>query len=174
VAPPAITPDTRGAVTVREQLEKHRSVASCNACHRKIDPLGFALESYDPAGSFRTFYRTTGDAGTTVKAAVFRGLRDERTFAVKYKQGREVEQGGQFPDGATFADITEFKRILLREETSVAENVARQLLTYALGRELDFADNQAVDDLLKDTQSQRYGLRSLVHAVTQSKPFHTK
>ncbi len=174
VAPPAITPDTRGAVTVREQLAKHRAVQSCNACHRKIDPLGFALESYDPAGSFRTFYRTTGEAGKPVKAAVFRSLRDERTLGVKYKQGRDVEIGGQFPDGATFRDITEFKRLLVKQEAVVAENVVRQLLTYALGRELDFADNDAVEEILQAVEPGGYGLRSIVHQITQSQPFQTK
>ncbi len=174
VAPPAITPDTRGAVTVREQLALHRNVQSCNACHRKIDPLGFALESYDPAGSFRDFYRTTGEAGKPIKAKVYRTLREDRMWPVKYQQGRDVEIGGQFPDGETFSDITEFKRLLVKQKETVARNVVRQLLTYAIGRELDFADSQAVEEIMKTVEPSDYGMRSIIHSVTQSQPFQTK
>ena len=174
VAPPAITPDTRGAVTVREQLALHRNTVSCNACHRKIDPLGFALESYDPAGSYREFYRTTGDAGETVKAVYRRTLREDRTFAVQYKRGRDVELGGQMPDGAKFGDIVEFKRLLLQQKELVARNVVRQLLIYALGRELDFGDEAAVERILQAVEPTDYGLRSIVHQITQSQPFQTK
>jgi hypothetical protein len=174
VAPPAITPDTRGAVTVREQLALHRNVTSCNACHRKIDPLGFALESYDPAGSFRTFYRTTGEAGEPVESVYHRSLREDRTFAVQYKRGRDVELGGQMPDGAKFGDIAEFKRLLLQQKELAAGNVVRQLLTYALGRELDFGDEAAVERILSTVEPTGYGLRSIVHQVTQSEPFQSK
>jgi len=174
VAPPAITPDTRGAVTVREQLAKHRNDPSCLDCHRKIDPLGFALESYDPAGVFRTFYRTTGDAGKPVKGEVSRGLRDGRTRQVSYKQGRDVETGGEMPGGKPFGNITEFKTLLLSQDRAVAENVVRQLLAYALGRELDFTDRAAVEQILRDTKPGRHGLRSIIHGVAQSQPFQTK
>jgi len=179
-APPAITPDTRGAVTVREQLAKHRNDPSCFDCHRKIDPLGFALESYDPAGTFRTFYRTTGDAGKPVKAEVSRAsrggstLRDGNTRPVTYRQGRDVETGGEMPGGKPFRDLTEFKTLLLSQERAVAENVVRQLLAYALGRELDFTDRAAIERILADTKPGHHGLRSLIHGVAQSPPFQTK
>ena len=57
---PAVEPDIRGATTIREQLAKHRQVASCASCHAKIDPPGFALESFDVIGGWRDYYRTTG------------------------------------------------------------------------------------------------------------------
>ncbi len=58
---PAVEPDVRGAVTIREQLEKHRSDASCAGCHAKIDPAGFALEAFDVIGGYRTRYRSLGE-----------------------------------------------------------------------------------------------------------------
>ena len=58
---PAIEPDIRGATTIREQLAKHRTIASCASCHAKIDPPGFALESFDVIGGWREHYRTTGN-----------------------------------------------------------------------------------------------------------------
>src|SRR5207253_5813133 len=57
---PALEPDVRGATTIREQLAKHRQAASCAACHSRIDPPGFALESFDVIGGWRDYYRTTG------------------------------------------------------------------------------------------------------------------
>src|SRR5438445_5695823 len=58
---PAIDPDIRGATTIRQQLAKHRQLASCANCHAKIDPPGFALESFDVIGGFREYYRTSGN-----------------------------------------------------------------------------------------------------------------
>src|SRR5205823_12339595 len=60
---PSLEPDIRGATTIREQLAKHRQIASCASCHAKIDPPGFALESFDVIGGWRDFYRTTGNGG---------------------------------------------------------------------------------------------------------------
>src|SRR5690606_5116269 len=56
---PAIDPDVRGTTTIREQLDKHRNIAACATCHNHIDPPGFALESFDPIGGWREFYRGT-------------------------------------------------------------------------------------------------------------------
>ena len=62
----AIDPDIRGATTIREQLVKHRSIESCGVCHRKIDPPGFALESFDCIGGWRDNYRVTGSGETVI------------------------------------------------------------------------------------------------------------
>src|SRR4029077_2124112 len=66
----ALEPDIRGATTIREQLAKHRQVAMCAGCHTKIDPPGFALESFDVIGGYRENYRTTGG-----KAAIVDGRK---------------------------------------------------------------------------------------------------
>ena len=63
---PAIEPDTRGTMTIRQQLDKHRTVAACANCHQKIDPAGFALEFYDPIGGFRTRYPSRRGEGPLV------------------------------------------------------------------------------------------------------------
>ena len=77
---PAVEPDTRGATTIREQLDKHRTVASCAACHAKIDPPGFALESFDVIGGWRDRYRALGDGEPRA------GVRQERP-AVQVPRG---------------------------------------------------------------------------------------
>lgn len=53
---PTIEPDTRGATTIRQQLEKHRNIEACADCHANIDPWGFPLENYDPIGKLRQYY----------------------------------------------------------------------------------------------------------------------
>src|SRR5207248_10760429 len=95
----ALEPDIRGATTIREQLAKHRAVPSCATCHSKIDPPGFALESFDVIGGWRTHYRTSGN-GKTV-------LVDGRRMP--YLQGPKVDPADVLADGRPFADIDELK-----------------------------------------------------------------
>ena len=88
---PGVEPDIRGATTLRQQLERHRSLESCNGCHRVIDPPGFALESFDPIGGWRERFRSLGE-GDKVDDEVF-GRK------VRYKLGQPVDAAGAFPDG---------------------------------------------------------------------------
>ena len=112
----ALEPDTRGATTIREQLAKHRNEPVCNSCHRMIDPPGFALESFDPIGGFRTHYRAAGGEGTTAEGYA---------YALPYKQGPLVDASGVTADGETFAGIEEYKALLGRD----VEQVARHLVS---------------------------------------------
>jgi len=93
-APPpdvaAITPDTRGATTIREQLAKHRQVESCAGCHYEDRPAGLALESFDVIGGLRTHYRSTGN-GKTVTI-------DGRQMPYFEGQGRST-RSDVLPDG---------------------------------------------------------------------------
>ncbi|MCY2966447.1 MAG: DUF1592 domain-containing protein, partial [Planctomycetota bacterium] len=100
----AIEPDTRGSTTIREQLQKHRNTPQCAACHITIDPPGFALESFDVIGGWRDHYRTTG-LGQPVEI-------DGRRM--HYLKGPKVDPSAELADGSQFADIDEFKRLLLR------------------------------------------------------------
>jgi hypothetical protein len=161
----AIEPDTRGATTIREQLGKHRANASCAACHARIDPPGFALESFDVMGASRSKYRSLG-AGEEVKATV--GVRE-----VKYRLGPKIDCSGEL-NGAAFADIAGLRALLLADEVQIARNLARRLLTYATGAGISFADRAAIETLLGATQSKQYGLRSLIHAVVESDQFRAK
>lgn len=165
----SVEPDTRGASTIRELLAKHRNVASCAACHRKIDPPGFALECFDPIGGYRTNYRTTSEDAPRpgISRAPF-------TWAwVRYRVGLPVDATGQMPTGEPFANVREFKELLARDPDQLARNMARKLLTYALGRRVGFADRAAVEDIVRQTREHNYGLRSLLHAVVQSDAFRT-
>jgi len=164
----AIEPDIRGATTIREQLAKHRNHQSCNRCHRKIDPPGFALESFDVIGGWRDWYRTRN--GKYVKQLIH---PQAPRHHVLYRQGPDVDSSGTLPDGRKFADIREYKRFLLEDETAIARSLTRLLLTYSLGRRLGFSDRPEVERILAKVKAKDYGLRSLIHEVVQSETFRS-
>lgn len=155
--PPAditpVDPDTRGATTLREQLAKHSAGGSCTACHAKFDPYGFALESFDVTGRYRTAYRIAKDKG--------------------WQDGPAVDCSGKTPDGKTFADIRELRALLVRQPEQLAQGLARHLVTYATGAPVTAIDQPEIDALVKSIGGD-YGVRALIHAVVQSGLFRSK
>ncbi len=145
-------PDTRGTTTIREQLDKHRDVESCSGCHNHIDPPGFALESFDPVGGFRTRYKT-------------RNWREK---------GPEVDASGITEDGEPFSGIREFKGLLLAQEDDVARHFISQLVSYATGGEIQFADREELSQIVKQARANGYPVRSIIHHIAQSKLFRNK
>jgi cytochrome c553 len=161
---PALEPDIRGATTIREQLAKHRQVASCAACHAKIDPPGFALESFDVIGGWRENYRTTGN-GAEVKV-------DGRRMP--YHKGKPVDPADVMPSGEKFKNIDEFKQLLLKDKDQIARALAERLLTYATGAPPQPGDKAEIEAIVRRVREKGYGLRSLVHEVVQSPLFSHK
>lgn len=161
---PAVEPDIRGATTIRQQLDKHRSNAACNACHQHIDPPGFALESYDPIGSWREFYR----------APVYK--REKLVKLTNYPQrqvvrGLDIETSGATADGHNFSGIDEYKQLLLADQDQLARCLTEKLVIYATGAELQFADREVLEDLVAKSRKRGYGFRSLIHDLVQSRLF---
>ncbi|MFM9964857.1 MAG: DUF1592 domain-containing protein [Planctomycetaceae bacterium] len=169
---PAVEPDIRGAITIREQLAKHRATENCSGCHSKIDPPGFALENYDVIGGWRERYRVVADRKDWVNNRV--GPLAKYLAAYQYGLGRSVEAGDKLPDGRQFADITEFKKLLLAHPDQIARCLTEKLVTYATGHPVGFGDHTAVTQIVLDTKESDYGLRSLVHAVVASELFRNK
>ena len=161
----ALEPDTRGATTIREQLAKHRNEPVCNSCHRVIDPPGFALESFDPIGGFRTHYRADGGSGTTAEGYEYR---------MPYKQGLPVDASGVTADGEPFAGIEEYKRLLQRDVEQVARHLVSQLLVYSTGAEIEFADRDGVEDVVEKLSDDGYPFRTMIHEVTKSDLFRMR
>ena len=164
----AIEPDTRGATTVREQLDKHREAQSCNACHAKFDPAGFALESFDVAGGWQDRYRALGEVGE--RAVGFGKNGHEFTF----RFAQPVDCSGELRDGRTFADIKELKAHLAADERALARNLANRFIVYATGAPVSFGDRPHVEKILDSCEDNRFGVRSLIHAVIQSELFRAK
>ncbi len=157
----SVEPDTRGQTTIRELLRAHRDVETCNQCHRKIDPPGFALESFDPVGGFRTHYRIDG------------GEQEFGDFTVKLppRKGGQVDASGVMEDGTPFGDVKEFKALLMAEKEQVARNLVSQLVVYATGGEIQFADREEIERIVKNTSPTDYRVRDLIHEVVQSRLF---
>jgi hypothetical protein len=140
---PEIEPDIRGALTVREELAKHRSIATCAECHRKIDPLGFALENFDAVGAWRT----------------------------EYGKDLPVNPSGKLPGGEAFDDIRQLRTLLIQRHEQFTRSLTEKLMTYALGRELEIGDRPAIDKILAQLEAKHTGLRDLIRLVALSEPF---
>jgi hypothetical protein len=164
----AVEPDIRGAVTIRQQLEKHRTNVSCASCHSKMDPPGFALESFDVMGGHRDRYRAVSE-----KVAPARGFgMNGQAFA--FHHALPVDSAGALPDGRPFQDVRELTRLLAQDERPIARNLARQLTVFATGAPARFSDREAIEAILDAAEGSHYGVRSLVHAIIQSDLFRNK
>ncbi len=162
-----IEPDTRGATTIREQLAKHRDSETCNRCHREIDPPGFALESFDVIGGFRQRYRSVGDGDQPTEKLQGRSIWE-------YKLGKPIDSSGQTSDGRPFADIREFKQLMLNDQEQIIRCLAGKLTTYATGAGISFADRDEIEIIAAKTKAQGSGLRTLIYEVVASELFRTK
>ncbi|MEY3175522.1 MAG: hypothetical protein RLZZ436_3436 [Planctomycetota bacterium] len=169
---PAVEPDIRGASTIRELLAKHRASENCSSCHSRIDPPGFALENYDVIGGWRDRYRVAAEQKDWVRNRT--GPLAKYLAAWQYGLGPAIEPADTLPDGRKFADITEFRKMLLENPEQLARCLTEKLVTYATGQPVGFSDRRAVDQILAETKASEYGLRSLIHAVVASELFQRK
>jgi hypothetical protein len=160
---PALEPDIRGATTLREQLARHRNDPTCASCHARIDPPGFALESFDVIGGWRTFYRQTNWTRTA------REVKGQR-----YLQGPDVDASGELADGRKFQGIDAFRDFLLDQKDQVARGLTQKLVTYATGGAPEASDRAEIEAILARTREKEYGLRSLIHEIVQSRMFREK
>ena len=151
---PAVEPDIRGAKTIREQLAKHRAQGECASCHVKIDPAGFALENFDPAGQWRDNYLKIDDG--------------------KVQKGLPVDASYELPSGQRFEDIDGFQKIVASDPHRLAASVAEKLLTYGTGATIEFVDRAEVEKIVKASADENYGFRSLIEHVAASPLFLTK
>ncbi len=164
----AVEPDVRGATTIRELLDKHRDNASCAACHAKMDPPGFALESFDVIGGFRTRYRSMGEGEPAPRGGI------DPFIGIKFTLGPNVDASGVLPDERKFADVREFQTLAAANSELLLKNLAQQLAIYATGRDLAFSDRDPIAALIASTQKQGGGVRTLIHELTQSQLFQTR
>ncbi|MDA1050802.1 MAG: DUF1592 domain-containing protein [Planctomycetota bacterium] len=164
----SIEPDVRGATTIREQLDKHRSNAICASCHAKLDPPGFALEAFDVIGGFRTRYRSIGDGDPAERGSI------DPFIGIEFKLGLPVDPRGELPDGRAFGNIDEFQTLIAADSERLLKNLAEQLAIYSTGRALAFSDRDEIEGIVKRTQQKDGGVRTLIHELTQSQLFRTR
>lgn len=165
---PAVEPDVQGTTTIREQLAKHRADPACASCHTKIDPAGFALESFDVIGGQRGRYRSIGEGDVPPRGSI-----DPR-IKIDFKLGPKVDASGELPDGRKFADILQLKDILANERQLLLRNLAEQLTVYSTGHALSFGDRTALAEIVARTEAQGGGMRTLIHELVRSPLFQTR
>lgn len=163
---PGVEPDIRGAKTVREILAKHRTLESCNGCHRQIDPPGFALESYDVIGGWRDRFRSIGEGQYLDQKVEGRKVR--------YRLGPPVDAAGEIEGGGKFQNFAEFQKLLLASQDRVARCVTEKLLIFATGRELGFSDRNEIARITAVSKTKNHATRELIHLVVQSEIFRAK
>ena len=146
---PAVEPDIRGATSIRDQLEKHRSNDSCAGCHAKIDPAGVALESFDPVGRLREWYG-------------------------RPKKSAKVDPSGETPEGIAFSNINDWKKVYVKQPDLLAHAFAKHLLTYATGAAIRISDEPYLEEIVHKAEKKRYGLKTILHAAVESPVFLTK
>ncbi len=151
---PAIEPDIRGATTIRQQLAKHRSNTACASCHRLMDPVGFALENFDPAGQWRKNYRIIDATG-------------KRHYP-------PIEASDNLADGTPFSGIDELKTVVASRPEQLARSLAGHMVIYGTGARLSFADRDAIAEIASTLGEKDYGMRSILHAVVTHPIFLTK
>jgi hypothetical protein len=150
---PAIDPDVSGATTIRDRLAKHRADAACAECHRKIDPLGFSLEAYDPVGRWRKKYPA----------------------ANKKAKPAEIDTTGEFPSGETYTDFATFKKVIHDTRADhFTRHLIRQLLTYTTGRTMELNDDLLIDQLHDQVKKQGLGLKTLMAECLMSEVFRSR
>ena len=131
---------------MREQMEQHRVIPTCAACHSRMDPIGFALENYDAVGKWRA-----KDAGSAIDAT------------------------GKLPDGTLFEGPAGLKKLLLtsyRDDFMTA--VTEKLLTYALGRGVEYYDKPAVRSITRQAARDNYRMSAVITAIVESTPFQMR
>jgi len=149
--PPADVPELKAAphgkvLSMRDQMEAHRVNPTCAACHARMDPIGFALENYDGVGRWRN-----EDAGTSIDAS------------------------GKLPDGTTFRGPAGLNELLLTKyRDDFVRTAIEKLLTYALGRGVEYYDYPTIRSINRDAARDNYRISSLILAIIKSAPFQMR
>jgi hypothetical protein len=128
--------------SLRKRMEVHRQNPACANCHAKMDPIGFALENYDAVGAFRT------------------------------KDGSfDIDASGEFADGSKFAGPGDLKSIILAKREDFVRCLAEKMLTYALGRGIEYYDRPTIEKIVGAMPGQEYKIQSLIREIVLSEPF---
>jgi mono/diheme cytochrome c family protein len=152
VKPIEPTPETRPKATLRMKLAAHESDANCAACHRRIDPLGFAFDNYDAIGRWRT----------------------EEVVRDGNGENPRVDASGELIDGRKFSDAGGFKKLLLADIDKFNAAFVEKLATFALRRALSVDDRTALQSLAKQSKAADYRLPAIIEALVLSDLFQKR
>jgi hypothetical protein len=143
---PALEDNTVSAtLPMRERLMQHRANAACASCHNLMDPVGFALENFDAVGRWRMT-----------------------------EEGRPVDVSGGLPDGSAFSGVSGLEAALLKHPDVFVGTMTEKLLTFALGRGIEYYDGPAVREIVRSARTADYRFSALVCAIVKSTPFQMR
>ena len=148
--PPADVPELSektisGDISVRERLAEHRADPACSGCHNPMDPLGFALENYDAVGRWRTV-----------------------------DLGLPVDPSGELVDGTRVSGVADLEAALLQRPEMFASTLTERLLTFALGRGVEYYDEPAIRRIVRNASSSNFRFSSLILGISASTPFQMR
>ena len=159
-------PDIRGTTTIREAILKHQQLESCSRCHSKIDPLGFALEYYDPVGRKRNEYRHVEELPADPEQTMF-------TKKIKFTKV-PIEAAMTLPNGREVRDLPTLKTALMADKKRIIKGIIGKLMSYAHGRELTLADRPHLEAVYESTAEKDFSLRAAIHAIAAHPAFGRK
>ena len=128
--------------SLRKRMEVHRQNPACANCHAKMDPIGFALENYDAVGAYRT------------KDGAF-----------------DIDASGEFADGSKFSGPGDLKSIILAKREDFVRCLAEKMLTYALGRGVEYYDRPTIEKIVRSMPGQEYKIQGMILEIVLSEPF---
>lgn len=128
--------------TLREQLAAHVADPNCAVCHKRLDPIGLAMENFDAIGAWRD-----------------------------REQGKPIDASGELPGGIAFNGPTELKAVMLQRQDAFVENLAKKMLTYAVGRGTEPFDRPTIKKIVQKVDQDGYRMQSLIEAIVLSEAF---
>ena len=144
--PPLKDTDSQRQLSMRERMAQHRASPACAGCHQLMDPAGLSMENFDAIGRWR----------------------------VRTESGGAVDASGGLPDGSTFAGMSGLRTALLRKPEMFVGTLTEKLLTYALGRGLEYYDAPSVRAIVRDARTRDYRFSSLVLGIVSSDEFQMR
>ena len=130
---------------MRERMAEHRANPACAGCHKLMDPIGFSLENYNAVGRYRSA-----------------------------EDGKAIDASGGLPDGSNFEGVTGLQQALLSRPELFVATVTEKMLTYALGRGVEYYDAPSVRKILAETRTNDFKFSSMILGVVNSTPFQMR
>lgn len=167
---PAIETEKGQELTVKQLVDRHKNVAQCASCHDRIDPIGYGLENFDYLGKWRTTELAGGSAASDAK----KGKRKGKTASKKSEpKAVAIDASGRIGD-EQFEGIEGLRTVLTQRKDQLARSVYESLLSYGIGRKIEFVDDQDVLANLSELKKRNYPLKEMIFEVVTSKTFATK
>lgn len=149
--PPANVPALKergeggATLTMRQQMEQHQASPVCSSCHKLMDPIGFAMENFDGIGKWRTT-----------------------------EEGLPIDTSGVLPDGTSIDGVSDLRKALLSRPEQLVHTVTEKMLTYALGRGLEYYDPPAIREIIRDARNDDYRWSDIIVGIVNSMPFQMR